>query len=100
MVDTVGKAGDQLQLRPRLIDHRGGDAVSDGRHQHIHSLHGGDKLRFAARRIVDIQLGIEEFAHSGFDDVWQFAGDIDCRSLLVGHRLPLPCSEVINQKER
>ena len=100
MVDTVGEAGDEFQLRSCLLNHRCGDAVGNGGHEHVYPLHGGDKLCLAARRIVYIQFGIEEFAHSGFDDVRQFAGYIDCRSLLVGHRLPLPCSEVINQKER
>ncbi len=100
MVYAVGEAGDQLQLRPCFLDHGGGDAVRDGRHQNVDPLHGGHKLFLATLLIVDIQFRIEEFPHSGFDDVRQFAGDIDCRSLLVGHRLPLPCSEVINQKER
>ena len=94
VIDAVGEAGDQLELRSGLVDQRGIDPVGDGRHQHIGAAHGGDSSSRLRGAIVDIQLGIEQLAHAGLDDVGQFAGDVDPRSFLRSSCARLPTSSV------
>ncbi len=44
IVDAVAEIGDQLELVAGLAEHRGVDAVGDGRHQHVGDLGGLGKL--------------------------------------------------------
>ena len=48
IVDAVAEIGDQLELLAGLAEHRGVDAVGDGRHQHVGGLHRLGELRLAS----------------------------------------------------
>lgn len=85
VVDAVREGGNQLQLRPGLLDQRRIDPVRHRRHEHVGPLDRGDQLRLAARRVIDVQLRVEELTHPGFDDIRQFAGDVDRWLFLACH---------------
>ena len=92
VIDAVGKACDQFQLRSGLFDQRCIDPVGEGRNEHVGALHRCHEFRLAARRVVDVELGVEQLAHARFNDIRQFAGDVDLGLFLVCHRcLPSPC---------
>ena len=48
IVDAIAEIGDQLELLAGLAEHRGVDAVGDGRHQHVGDLHRFGELRLAS----------------------------------------------------
>ena len=66
-----------------LADHRSVDAVRHGRDEHIMALHGGDEFRLRLRRVVDVELGLEELAHARLDRIRQFPRDEHARLLLL-----------------
>ena len=79
MFDASAETGDQAQAIPGLGNHRRIDAVGDGRHQHIGFAHRSDERLAAHRRIVGIELRIEQFAQSRLDSGYQSAGDDNAR---------------------
>ena len=83
IVDAVAEIGDQLQLLARLRDHRGVDAVGDGRHQHVGGLHGLGELGLAHRLVVEVEPRVEQLAHPRLDGVRQLARDDDQRLLAL-----------------
>ena len=89
IVDAVAEIGDQLELVAGLGEHRGVDAVGDGRHQHVGGLHGLGQLGLGHRLVVEIEARVEQFAHAGLDAVGQLAGDDDQRLLGFRHLLVL-----------
>ena len=92
MVDAGAEAGDQLQLRPRRVDHVAVDPVGDGRDQHVGLRHRGLQLLPVHRPVVEVQPGAEQLHHPRLDHVGQLAGD-DHQGLLatgIGHVGPAP----------
>jgi hypothetical protein len=87
VVDAVAEIGDQLEVRPRLTDHRSIDAVGDGRHQHIGGGDRLDELGLRHRGVFDVQPGVEQLAHARLDLVGQLARHNHER-LLAGHCTP------------
>ena len=85
IVDAVAEIGDQLELLAGLAEHRGVDAVGDGRHQHVGGLHRLGELGLAHRLVVEIEPRVEQLAHAGLDAVGQLARDDDQRLLGFGH---------------
>ncbi len=79
------KGGNELQLRPGLLDQSRIDPVRHRRHEHVGPFDRGDQLRLAARRVIAVQLRVEELTHPGFDDIRQFAGDVDRWFFLACH---------------
>ncbi len=77
IVDAIGKAGDQLQLRPGLLDQRGIDSVGHRWHQNVGALHGGDQFRLRAGAVIEIEFGVEKLAHARLDGLGQLARDVD-----------------------
>jgi hypothetical protein len=87
IVDAVAEIGDHLELAVRLLDEIFGDLVGDGRHQHVGGAYRFGDLRLAHRRVIEIELRVEQLAHAGLYRVGQFAGDDDERLLLNRHVL-------------
>ena len=77
IVDAVAEIGDQLELLARFAEHRGVDAVGDGRHQHVGGFHRLGELALRHRLVVGIEPGGEKFPHAQLDAVRQLAGDDD-----------------------
>ena len=89
VVDAIAEIGDQLHLLAGKANQLRVDAVGDGRNQHVG---GGERsCEFAPRHrlVVDVEPGVEQFAHARFDDVGQFARD-DHERFLPGHPLSCP----------
>ncbi len=84
MVDAVAEIGDQLQLLAGLGDHAGVDAVGDGGDQHVGFAHRVDDVALAHRLVVEIEPGVEQFAHPRLDQIGELAGDDD-EGLLLRH---------------
>ena len=66
-----------LRFGAGLLEHRGVDAVGHGRHQHVGGLQRLGELGLAHRLVVEIEAGVEQLAHAGFDAVGQLARDDD-----------------------
>ena len=52
------------------------------------SLHGGNQFRLRHRPVLDVQPGVEQFAHARLDRIGQLARDDDERLLFAGHYIP------------
>jgi len=89
VVDAVAKIGDQLELLAGLAQHRGVDAVGDGRHQHVGLFHRRGELGMAERGVIQVEFGVEQFAHARFDAVRQSARHHNQRLFPIRHRLAL-----------
>ena len=87
IVDAVAEIGDQLELLARLREHRGVDAVGDGRHQHVGGFYRFGQLGLRHRLVVGIEPGVEKFPHAQLDVVGQLAGDDDQRLFGLRHVL-------------
>ena len=74
-----------LSCRPGLLEHRGVDAVGDGRHQHVGGLHRLGELGLAHRLVVEVEPRVEQLAHARFDAVRQLARDDDQRFFGLRH---------------
>ncbi len=90
MVDAGAEGGDQLQLGSGLGEDRGVDMVGDRGHQHVGGLGGLDQRRLGHRPVVQIEPGLEQLHHPGFDRVRQLPGHDHEGFLRHGlHRLEL-----------
>src|SRR5665213_2003765 len=92
VVDADAEIGDQSELRSRRGDDIRVEAVGDGGREDIGALHGGTKGGGVHRRIIEIEFGVEEFAHPRLHRVGKFAGDDDFW-LAGGHELESETSE-------
>ncbi len=86
IVDAVAEIGDQLNLALGLLEQLFVDQVGDGGHQDIGRTHGIGDLLVGQRRIVEIELRVEQLAHAGLDRVRQFARD-DNERLFLNSRM-------------
>jgi hypothetical protein len=77
MVDAVAEIGDQLEPVAGLGQHRGVDAVGDGRHQHVGGLCRLGELGLRHRLVVEVEPRVEQLAHAGLDALRQLARDHD-----------------------
>ena len=68
-----------LTLQSGLVEDLVRYLVGDGRHQHVGRAHGVRDLFRRHRRVVEIEPGVEQFAHPGLDGVGQLARDDDQR---------------------
>jgi hypothetical protein len=87
IVDAVAEIGDQPQLAVGLVEDRFGQLVRDRRHQDVGVADRIDELLRRQRLVLEIEAGIEQFAHARFDAVRQLAGDHNQRLLSDSHRL-------------
>jgi hypothetical protein len=87
IVDAVAEIGDQSQLAVRLLKKFFGDHVGDGRHQDIGRADRIGELFRRQRRIVEIELCVEQLAHPGLDRVRQLARHDNERLFLDRHVL-------------
>ncbi|ENN84449.1 hypothetical protein RHSP_22289 [Rhizobium freirei PRF 81] len=85
MIGAVGETGNQLHLRPGLIDQLSVDAVRHRGHQHVDRSDSLNEFGLGARTIVNVEFGIEELAHPRFHCIRQFARDVDFRFFLRRH---------------
>ena len=85
IVDAIAEIRDQPELLAGLRDDPGIDPIGHGRHEHVGGLHGLDQGCGAHRRVVDVEAGIEQFAHARLDHGRQLPGHHDQR-LLLRHR--------------
>ncbi len=84
MIDAVAEIGDQPHLLAGLRDHRRVDVVGDGRDKHIGLAHGLDDFRLRHRLVLEVEAGVEQFAHSRFDEFGEPPRD-DHNGFLLGH---------------
>ena len=68
-----------LSCSPGLVEHRGVDPVGHGRHQHVGGFHRLGQLGLGHRLVVEVEPGVEQFAHARLDAVGQLARDDDQR---------------------
>ncbi len=87
IVDAVAEIGDQLELLARFRQHRGIDAVGDGRHQHVGDFYRVGKLMLGHRLVVGVEPDVEKFPHPQLDAVRELAGDDDQRLFGLRHVL-------------
>ena len=85
VVDAVAEIGDQLELLAGLAEDADIDAVGHGGHEHVGDLRGLGEIGLAHRFVVEIEAGIEQFAHARLDDVRQLAGDDNQRLPALRH---------------
>ena len=85
VVDAGAEVGDQLQLLAGRGDDAGVDAVGDGRHQHVGARHRRGQARRRQRRVVEIELGVEQLAHPRLHRIGEFAACHDDFRLADGH---------------
>ncbi len=89
VVDAVAEIGDQSHLLAGLGDHGGVDVVGDRRDEDIGLVHSLDDLGLRHRLVVEIEPGVEQFAHAGFDEFREPPRD-DHNGFLLGHERPPP----------
>jgi hypothetical protein len=77
-----------LSLLAGLAEHRTVDLVGHRRHDHVGDLGGLDELGLTHRLVVEIEAGVEQFAHACFHAVRQLAGDHHQRLFARCHSLP------------
>ncbi len=74
MIHPGTEVGDHLQVWPCGGDQRAVNLVGNGRDQHIGPLDGGFERGPVHRLVRQVQLGVEQLAHAGFDRVRQASG--------------------------
>ena len=79
VVDAGAEIGDQLKPVARLGDHLRVDAVGDGGHQHVGPRHRRGQGVGRHRRVVGIELGVEQLAHPRLHRIGELSGDNDFR---------------------
>ena len=87
IVDAVAEIGDQPQLAVGVLENLFRYFVGNGGHQHVGGPHRVGDLFRRHRPVVEIQLGVEQFAHPGLDRVRQLARDDNERFSLTRHFL-------------
>jgi hypothetical protein len=87
VVKAIAEIGDQLELIPGGGDDIGADLIRHGRNQHIGRLHGRDQRFPAHRMVIEIEAGVEQFAHTRLDRFGQLTCHDHQRLFFVRHRV-------------
>jgi len=88
MVDAVAEVCDQLHLLAGLGDQMGVDGVGDRGNQYVGLSHSLGDFGFRHRLVIEIQMGVEKFAHSRLDEFREPARNDDIGFFLRHGRRP------------